>query len=210
MNKKFKVKKIIKYEAGKILDASNDKIEKAISQAEVISFDIYDTLVKRNISKPEYLHDLVNECFFEQTGIRYEGYPKDRIWAEKQARKNVQKEEISLEEIFIYLKGIPEKHKDILQILEKKMELKVSYPNFRMREIYKKALKAGKHIIITSDMYLDENLIKEILYKCGYFEYEKLYLSSSFDKCKSTGSIYEVIKRDYSVYKRKILQLALI
>lgn len=76
-----------------------------------------------------------------------------------------------------------------------------------MKRIYENALKDGKRIIITSDMYLDEKVIRGILYKCGYGNFDKLYLSSSYGLCKATGSIYEVIKKDNAAFYGKILHI---
>ena len=84
-----------------------------------------------------------------------------------------------------------------LQELEKEIEIKISTPNLKIKAVYDKVLEAGKKIIITSDMYLDQETVRQILCKCGYDGFEKLYLSSSFGLCKAKGSIYEVIKRDY-------------
>jgi predicted HAD superfamily hydrolase len=208
MIKQMNVKSYIKYWGGKFISRIHvRKFEDAVREAEIISFDLFDTLVKRNVVKPEHVHELVEREFFRQTGIKLSDYAGRRVEAEKRARRCNSKEEISLDDIFDVLCEIPEEWKSTLKKLERRTEIEVCTPNLSLQTVYEKALRAGKHIIITSDMYLDEDTIRQILYKCGYRIYEKLYLSSSFGKCKARGSIYEIIKRDYAGCQGRILHI---
>lgn len=208
MIKLANIKTFIKYSCGKIIGGVlAQKLEDTIREAEVISFDIFDTLIKRNVEKPEDVHQLVQKELCRQTGIEIPEYSRLRVEAEWQARKHSSKEEISLEEIFAFLCGVPKKWKNKLKEIERQIEIEVCTPNLRMQAVYEKALWDGKKIIITSDMYLDEQTMRQILHKCNYDLYEKLYLSSSFGLCKSRGSIYEIIKKDYSACKGKILHI---
>lgn len=202
------MKTYIKYCCGKVMGTiSGRRPERAIGQAEVISFDIFDTLVKRNVAKPEHVHQLVQREFLRRTGLEIPEYAERRIKAEHKARKHSCGEEISLDDIFSFLHAIPKDWKYILKQIEKKTEMEVCTPSLKMKALYEGALRDGKKIVITSDMYLDEETIEEILHKCGYNKYERLYLSSSYGRCKSRGSIYEVIQKDYAAYKGKILHI---
>lgn len=208
MGKKIHIKAYIKYCCGKVMGAvSEQKLEYAISRAEVISFDIFDTLVKRNVTVPEHVHWLVQREFLRQTGIEIPEYPRKRIKAESEARKHTNKEEISLDDIFSYLYEVSEEWKYMLRQIERQTEIEICTPNPKMKVVYEKALQNDKRIIITSDMYLDEETIQKILCRCGYDTYEKLYLSSSYGLCKSRGSIYQVIQKDYADYTGKILHV---
>lgn len=200
---KGKIKKII----GMPFITTDQEIEITLEKVKVVSFDIFDTLVKRNVSRPEDIHYLVQTQFYKQTGISIDGYSQIRINAEKVAREKICSEEVSLEEIFDFIHNIPKEQKIILQNIEETMELENCCPNLKMQRVYEKAVKDNKHIIITSDMYLSENIIYQILYKCGYSKFEKLYLSSSYKLCKSTGSIFEKIKEDYADYGGLILHI---
>lgn len=202
------IKTYIKYCCGTIIgEILVRRLEHIVRESEVISFDIFDTLIKRNVKKPEDVHQLVQEEFCRQTGVELPEYPRFRIDAECQARKCSVKEEISLEEIFAFLCGVPENWKNKLKEIERQTEIEVCTPNLKMQAVYEKVLQDRKKVIITSDMYLDEQTIRQILDKCNYNLYEELYLSSSFGLCKSRGSIYEIIKKDYSAYKGKILHI---
>ncbi|MCM1155768.1 MAG: hypothetical protein NC489_33035 [Ruminococcus flavefaciens] len=201
------IKMFIKYCLGKVMGAHDDKIIQATRQAEIVSFDIFDTLVKRNVPVPESVHKFVHKEFLRQTGIDVHEYVKLRIDAEHKARSNSKKEEISLDDIFCNMESVTEDCKSVLRKIEEQIEISVCCPNLRMKAIYDQVLENDKKIIITSDMYLDEEVIKKILHKCGYDNYEKIYLSSTYGKCKTTGSIYEVIKTDYFDFSGKILHI---
>ena len=70
MIKLANIKTFIKYCCGKIIgETLVHKLEDTIREAEVISFDIFDTLIKRNVEKPEAVHTLVQGEFCRQTGI---------------------------------------------------------------------------------------------------------------------------------------------
>lgn len=187
------VYKAFAYDGGEDID----NLDYVISRAEVISFDIFDTLVKRNVQEPRQVHQIVEQEFYRQTGKRIPEYVNHRVDSEEKARKCSTKEEIHMEDIFSLLSGIPDEWKRRLQELEKQIEIKISTPNLKMKAVYDKVIKAGKKIIITSDMYLDQETVRQILCKCGYDGFEKMYLSSSLGLCKAKGSIYEVIKKDY-------------
>lgn len=202
-----KIKRHIRCGLGKIFGVKTGKIEREIGRAEIISFDIFDTLVKRKVKNPEDIHRLVYRKFLKQTGTNICRYQEKRVNAEREAGKSKGTGEITLKDIFRCIDGISENNKKILLKLEEKTEISVCYPSLRMKEVYEGALKRGKRIVITSDMYLDEKIIKQILYRCGYRNFEKLYLSSSYNMRKSTGYLYETIRKDYPVLEGRILHI---
>ena len=93
------------------------------------------------------------------------------------------------------MRGIPEAYKGMLLRLEEETEVGICCPCQRVKRFYQMAKKKKKPILITSDMYLRETVIRRILKRCGYGDFERLYLSSSYGLCKSTGTIYDVIRR---------------
>lgn len=191
----------------KCLKAKDSQIEKLIQKADVVSFDIFDTLVKRCVKMPEDVHKIVAGKFYAETKVQLGEYQKYRIEAEKKARMQCLGEEVSLEEIFSHIENIPEIHKKRLRRIEEETEIEICCPCLEQKKIYQKIREEKNHIILTSDMYLDADIIKKILRKCGYDHYEKLYLSSDYKLCKAKGSLYEAVKRDYPAFRGKILHI---
>ncbi len=203
MRIRFYIKRLL----GRPLYSSEMRIIKAIDDAEVVSFDIFDTLVKRDVRLPEQIHDIVERKFNKQHTDQLDDYRRERIRAEVLARKNAANEEITLKEIFQYLEKYPTEIKTELYKLEIETEMEMCCPDHFFSQLYRYACQKGKRIVITSDMYLPESIIRKILEKCDINNYEKLYLSSSYKKNKRTGNLYDCIKADYPGMQRKILHI---
>lgn len=200
-------RKIIKNNCEKVFYSNESEIRMAIEQAEIVSFDIFDTLVKRNVAQPEDIFKLVEIAYSKQTGQEISNYVMDRVTAEKKARAKADDEEIAYSEIFEQLSKFSLEERKILRNLEINMEIQFCCPNLMIKKLYSEAMQKRKHVVITSDMYLPESVIKDILEKCNYVGYEKLLLSSSFKKCKSTGRIFEILKQEYSSKNKKIIHI---
>ena len=146
-----------------------------------VSFDIFDTLVKRNVEDPTDIFSIMEKTVGAD-------FRNKRIQAERRARAESGKTEVSIEDIYSYF---PEENRRQHIKLELKTELKSIVPNLPMTEVYKKCLETGKTIYITSDMYWPEEAVKALLEKNGYIGYKKLYLSSTHQKVKSDGSLFK-------------------
>ena len=169
-----------------------------------ISFDIFDTLIFRNVSKPIDIFKLVEIEYNKMHEHKLDNFKQDRIEAELKARRKSKSEEITLDEIYDNLKC---EYKDDIKKLELEIEKSFIVKNPEMFEIYSKCLESGCKIIITSDMYLNIEFIKDILKENGYEGYEKIYLSSELKKTKSKGSIFKYILKDLSISKEEIIHI---
>ena len=98
--------------------------------------------------------------------------------AETNANENSSNEEVSLDEIYAEFEQISEEERKWLRNQEIFLEKNFCQRNRRMYGIYNWCLKNGKKILITSDMYLPLEIIKDILFDAGYYDYSKVYLSN--------------------------------
>lgn len=202
-----KVKRKIRNIIEKCFLLNETKIIEEIKKADVVSFDIFDTLVKRDVEDPEDIHILAGLKFAEKTGREIKGYNQRRVQAEDTAKNCAGKNEITLQGIFHQVKDISEKDKKLLFQLEQELEYEICHQNPKMKKIYDIVQSMGKHIVITSDMYLPEELIHRILEKCEYKGYEKIYLSSSYGVTKSSGKLFKYLKEDYKDLSYKIVHI---
>lgn len=174
--------KILQQVRDKLNTASSIDVASIINQIEkydIVSFDIFDTLLKRNVKKPtdvfEYIEKKNNKT----------GFCEQRIAAEKRARTKKNGVEVTLSDIYAEMP-----YDFSSEELEAEGELLIA--NDWILPVYKHALKS-KRVIITSDMYLPEEFICQILEREGLGGYEKLYLSSSVGKTKYSGELFELI-----------------
>lgn len=165
---------------------------------DVVSFDIFDTLIDRTCKKPDDIFDYVQVMYnLQNPKKKVSKFKTQRKKAYKNAVKKSKFEEITLKEIYDNLENYTKKEKEKLKGLEIKLELSLCKTNIKMHEIYLKLLKDNKQIIVTSDMYLPLEIIEEILKKNGYTQIKKIFLSSELKLTKWTGSIYKKIVNLY-------------
>lgn len=165
---------------------------------DVVSFDIFDTLIDRTCKKPDDIFDYVQVMYnLQNPEKKLSKFKTQRKKAYKNAVKKSKFEEVTLKEIYDNLENYTKKEKEKLKGLEIKLELSLCKTNIKMHEIYLKLLKDNKQIIVTSDMYLPLEIIEEILKKNGYTQIKKIFLSSELKLTKWTGSIYKKIVNLY-------------
>ena len=165
-----------------------------LSGYDVISFDVFDTLIFRPFSEPADLFYFVGEIM----GIP--DFKNLRICAENRAREIVHKTsegyEVTLEQIWEELEretGLSAK--EGIRI-ETETEEKLCFANPYMLEVWKELIKAGKKLIIVSDMYLPADTIKGILEKNGFTGAERIYISNEYGINKYEGRLYAKVKED--------------
>lgn len=171
---------------------------------DVISFDVFDTLVNRYVGKPKEIFTLMEHELCSKYGNKFSGFSQKRIQAEKEARNLSKYDEVTLEEIYACLDA---DNKQQLMLLEKTMEIELSCKNEEMYHLYNKFLQNGNTIVICSDMYLDRATIEDILLKNGYTGYKKLYLSSEIKKRKSDGKLYLELIHDLQINPKKVIHI---
>lgn len=166
-----------------------------LMQYEVISFDIFDTLIFRPFSEPTDLFFFLGE----KTGIL--DFKRLRMQAEAEARVQKYKEEkhyeIKLSDIWSRLENEIGVTKEQGMQMEQALEMEFCYANPFMQQVFTQLREHGKRIVITSDMYLSKAFLSELLQKNGYGGYGELYVSCEYEKSKAEGSLYEVVKRAY-------------
>lgn len=194
-----------------------EKIKKKIDRYEYVSFDIFDTLLKRNVESPCDVFKLVQMKFEIEIGKKIDEFKEIRKNSEKKARLESDKEEINLVDIykkveeFILDRESVEKwsRQDIetLMNMELIVEKEVCCPNKEIKEIFTWCKEKGKKIIIISDMYLPLKFIEELLEDNGFYGYEKLFLSSDIGLKKSTGNLFNYVASSININNKSIVHI---
>lgn len=168
---------------------------KRLERYDVISFDIFDTLIFRPFALPEDVFFLAGEAFAVLD------FKNIRTWAEWDARSKCKAgrghTEVGLKDIWENVgreTGIPAKAG---MEWEQETERKLCYANPFMLEVWKRLLTMDKKIILVSDMYLPEECIVRILENAGYTGMQKIYVSNEYHKSKADGSLYKEVVKDW-------------
>lgn len=180
-------------------------IDKIINKYEYISFDIFDTLVKRNVEKPSDIFNLVEVEYNKQNNKKIKNFKQLRIQAEIKAKEIIEGNEPNIDDIYEMLEIDGDKNQ--IKELELETELKFIQKNKDFYEIYKYCKNNGKKIIIVSDMYLDKKFIEMILKDNGIDQYEKLFISNDIKLNKHSGSIFPFILKKLKISRKNIIHI---
>lgn len=183
-------------------------------QYKYISFDVFDTAVLRPFGKPEDLFELLNKEFEKYVKCNI-SFQKIRENAEQGARKLLaekkgKREDITLKEIYDYINAnyyIAEEVCRVMMQTEMELEVKFVTPRNTIKEFYDVAVASGKKVIFITDMYLPEKCIRDMLEKCGYSDYEKVFVSAEYGALKQTGKLYNEVLAELGIDNSQILHI---
>ena len=174
-------------------DSITDYVQE-LSKYDIISFDIFDTLIFRPFSEPTDLF------YFLAQELSILDFKRIRVEQEHMARMDCYKNhghyEVTLQDIWNRIekevgisaeKGIG---------LEQNLEETFCYANPFMLEVFYALQKQGKKIIAVSDMYLSAEFLCQLLERNGYTGLWKLYVSCEYGTNKGNGGLYERVKED--------------
>lgn len=183
-------------------DERIEQVKRKICKKEIISFDIFDTLVVRPFYQPSDLFILLDEEWVTLQGRREAvSFSEMRINAEKAAREKIKQkfpqfEEICLDEIyeeFEYLYDVSKEISEKIKQREVELEMQFCQPRKKICELYDMARYLGKTVVAVSDMYLPRYVIEKILKKCGCDYFDRIFISCEMRRTKANGGLFEVM-----------------
>lgn len=164
-----------------------------LAQYDVVSFDVFDTLLFRPFSGPTDLFYFVGEELlflnFKELRIRYERE------AREEKRSSCGQGEVTLAEIWEKLSCETGISKERGMQAELAIEERFCYANPYMLSVYRLLQKQGKRVIAVSDMYLPSTFIKKLLEKAGYEGIGQVYVSCEYGTGKSDGGLFDAVRR---------------
>ena len=191
--------------ARKDLPGTGDPVEAVISilkTYDIISFDVFDTLIFRPLCQPKDLFYFIGEK------LSIPDFRNIRAWAERDARMKCYHRtghtEVSFSDIwenFEIETGVSAKEG---MRIEETTEKNLCYANPFMLEVWNRLKKAGKRIIVISDMYLPTDTITDIIESNGFTGAEKIFVSNAYGKNKSKGDLFEYVKSEVGRDKKII------
>lgn len=171
--------------AGEQSWCSYDELLNEIEKHNCISFDVFDTLLTRRVMLPEDVFDIVQKNSSAK-GLVIENFKEKRI----KAQELLGLSNPDIYEIYRCLQELYRIEPKLVQgylTEEIAVEKKVLVPRKEMLRVYEDCLRMGKRIFLVTDMYIPENILKEILERNGLRGYEGLYLSCSKKQLKLQG-----------------------
>lgn len=200
----YEEKKVRLHESSELEKSMDtERLIEKVHSADVVSFDIFDTLIFRPFSAPVDLFSILGEK------LEILDFKNIRIMQEQLARlDHFEKNgnyEVSLADIWNRIEREVGISAEAGMRQELELEKTLCYANPKMLKLYDSVRQAKKTIVITSDMYLTSDILRDLLHKNGYSGFKEIYVSSEYGASKAEGSLFEILKKKYQ--GKKILHI---
>ncbi len=185
----------VSFDFSNVSGDSRITLSKKIAEADIISFDLFDTLITRKVFSYTDIFDLI-DLKLRERGIIIPDFPRLRLHAEKELSKNAAPK---LEEIYGYVlrksggNFISAKE---LADMEWGIDLGTIIARNDMWELFRETVSSGKKVVITTDSYYSRKQIQEILEKLLFLGLEDLFVSCEYGTSK-TLDLFEILKNHY-------------
>lgn len=216
---------------GKVFDIKKEnreilhQIKNSISSkaVKVVSFDIFDTLLRRDVGEPRDVFFLMQKrlssiCEKKLENNLIENFAFYRQLAEKIVRSELDKklskketfdEEIKIEDVykkFIEITRCTDLSYEKLVALEQEVEISLLRPRRLGNLLFEYAKNTNKRIIVISDFIHDQKFIEKLLHENGYFP-DAVYVSSKYLRKKHTSQLFNVVLELEKIEPDKLLHI---
>ncbi|MBX9678669.1 MAG: hypothetical protein K2X38_07880 [Gemmataceae bacterium] len=196
-------------------DALMDSFQRSIVACELVSFDIFDTLVVRRVAHPAevFLH-LQRHVIFRDHRFG-KSVARLRVEAENAARQRAfslrGSGEVDLPEIyaeFCRMAGLSTEAISSLVHAEETVEIALCRPNPQIAELVRRSRMAQKEVIAVSDTYHRGAFLHRLLEAAGIaMPPGSIYPSSEHRVNKQGGQLFGVVCRSRRVAPSKVLHV---
>ncbi|MFN7093802.1 MAG: rhamnan synthesis F family protein [Burkholderiales bacterium] len=178
---------------------TKEQLIQELAHYDVISFDIFDTLITRATFEPDSIFKVLQSKIYKQYNIA--DFMHKRKAAENSWRQKYNfTRDCSIHDIYQELASIANIEIAIcekLKQMEINEELAVTLPRYSIVEVLAYLKKLGKTIILISDMYLPKDIIIKLLTKNNIFNYDAVYISCNTQLRKDKGQVWQFMKAHY-------------
>ncbi len=174
-----------------------EQIKTYIDNCTYVSFDIFDTILFRNVSSPTDIFRVI------ETRIDVPNqFSQLRERVECELRRNSASNEVTLSEIYSELETRLGISCDEIFDIEVQLEYEFAICNEQIKKWFDYAVENNKDVFLVTDMYLPSAIISKLVTGVGYKGFSGIYVSSELNASKARGDLYEYILRDRSISEK--------
>jgi hypothetical protein len=175
-----------------------------IQNIKIVSFDVFDTIIKRDYYEPDFAKFLLPQ----RCGLDIDG--KDFVLLRNEAELKIRKRhnfsgDVNIYEIYDEL--LPSLHTNhsskVLADLEFAIDIEMMSPKYEIVDIINR-IGGFKVIWFVTDIYYSLDQIKSVIAKAGVSCQYKLLVSSETRLRKDNGSVWKMISGELDEFKQKI------
>lgn len=175
------------------------EIKECVRNADLVCFDIFDTLITRKVLHPVDVFQLTEELA-KARSVWSGDFKNQRVHAEQMAYKQSASGQAVLKDIYAVLaaelKLMPKQTEDMMN-LELEAERLLAVPRTDVRDFLTELYQSGKKLLLVSDMYLTAEQLRTLLTVCGYPEDLPILVSCEEGKSKGDGSLWKKVVHDH-------------
>lgn len=174
----------------KYFSMDSESLRAEIDNHDIISFDVFDTLVMRKVLYPEDIFYVTGHKV-GKSGISPDIFAEKRRYADRHNKyeKNIYGIYRTMQDIL----GLTEEEREQFMELEIETEKEMLIHRKEIVSAYQYALLQGKRVFLISNMHLPETIMKEILSGIGIEGYEKLLVSCDYH-CNKTSGLFRIYR----------------
>jgi FMN phosphatase YigB (HAD superfamily) len=199
---------------GDVLSLFQQKLARC-PKLDLISFDVFDTVMTRSVGEPSSLFYLLGERLLEQGILRGspEGFARALQSASHRARAAIQPPgDVTLAGIYAELvHGLPylRDHVEVMMAAELELEQALSRPMPGAAAMIQMARARSRVIAFVSDMYLPEEFIRRLLLNHGLARADDpVYVSNARGRMKSRGgALFDYVLAKHAVQPDRALHI---
>ena len=185
----------VAFDFSNITGESKEKLFDMIRDAEVVSFDLFDTLITRRVISYTDIFDLMDLKLREE-GIIIPDFSRLRLYAEKELSKQNAPKLTDIYKFVLKKSGGNFISSDELTTMEFELDMSTIIVRADVCEVFKEANASGKEVVITTDSYYTLPQIRKILDKAGIGEPGRIMVSCEYGTSK-TLELFKKLRKEY-------------
>lgn len=166
----------VAYDFTHVAGESRKELYDKIQRVDIVSFDLFDTLVTRKVLSYTDLFFIL-ENILKDSNIIISNFAKLRLAIEKRLSKDKAPTLKEIYEELVSQANVDNISADELVEMEWELELSMLVPRRDVCDVFKKAVSEGKEVYVTSDTYYRKEQIQQILSRFSLTGYSELLIS---------------------------------
>ncbi|SDO53587.1 Predicted hydrolase, HAD superfamily [Methylobacterium phyllostachyos] len=173
---------------------TQDQALQALRDVDLVSFDLFDTLVCRPARRPDAVLKLVEHRIAMEEGRPIPLFAERRAAENRVRARRHHQGDVDLSEIYAELAASGPIPRDVVaraHALEKRIDLGALRPRTEVIAVLRAAHEGGKRIVLMTDTYYEEADIRGILREVGIADlFAAVYVSNAIGARKDRGDLW--------------------
>lgn len=190
---------------------TQDQALEALRDADLVSFDLFDTLVSRPARRPDAVLRLVEHRISSEAGRPIPLFAERRAAENRVRARKHHQGDVNLSEIYAELTASGPIPGDVVaraHALEKRIDLGALRPRTEVIAVLEAAHALGKRIVLMTDTYYEEADIRAILSGAGIADrFAALYVSNAVGARKDRGDLWRHVEEAEAVPRARWLHV---